>query len=47
MQEPYTDPAAPAILNSTGVGAANYTSVRIRPTADGVSINATVLGRAL
>ena len=35
----YTDPAAPAILNSTGVGAANYTSVLIRPTADGVSIN--------
>ncbi|MBK9404432.1 MAG: hypothetical protein IPN57_07855 [Ignavibacteria bacterium] len=44
----YTDPAAPAILNSTGVGAANYTSVLIRPTADGVSINATtVLGRGV
>ncbi len=39
----YTDPAAPAILNSTGVGAANYTSVLIRPTADGVTISATTL----
>ena len=37
----YTDPAAPAILNSNGVGAASYTSVLIRPTADGVTISGT------
>lgn len=44
----YTDPAAPAVLNSTGIGAANYTSVLIRPTADGVIIKATtVLGRGV
>lgn len=44
----YTDPGAPAVLNSTGTGAANYTSVLIRPTADGVTIKATtVLGRGV
>ncbi|HMS33830.1 MAG TPA: hypothetical protein PKC91_07070 [Ignavibacteria bacterium] len=37
----YTDPAAPAVLNSSGVGAASYTSVLIRPTADGVTISGT------
>ena len=40
----YTDPSAPAILNSSGAGSANYTSILIRPSADGVSIFATQLG---
>ncbi|MFZ4523062.1 MAG: T9SS type A sorting domain-containing protein [Bacteroidales bacterium] len=44
----YTDPSAPAVLNSSGAGSASYTSVLIRPTADGVNIFATtVLGRGV
>jgi hypothetical protein len=34
-----TEGATPATLNSSGAGAASYTSVLIRPTADGVSIS--------
>jgi hypothetical protein len=34
-----TEGATPATLNSSGAGAAVYTSVLIRPTADGVSIS--------
>lgn len=37
----YTDPAASAVLNSSGAGSASYTSILIQPTADGVSIFAT------
>src|SRR6185295_45732 len=33
-----TEGATPATLNSSGAGAAVYTSVLVRPTADGVSI---------
>jgi hypothetical protein len=40
----YTDPASPAVLNSSGAGLASYTSVLVRPTADGVLVRATTLG---
>ena len=43
-----TAEAGPAVLNSNGAGSALYTSVLIRPTADGVSISgATVSGRGV
>ena len=43
-----TSEPGPAVLNSTGAGAAAYTSVLIRPTADGLSISgATIAGRGL
>jgi len=42
----YTDPAASAVLRSSGAGSASYSSILIQPTADGVSIFATtVAGR--
>jgi len=34
-----TEGTTPANLNSSGAGAANYTSINIRPTVDGVSIS--------
>jgi hypothetical protein len=38
----------PAVLNSSGAGSASYTSVLIRPTNDGVTLNgATPTGRGL
>ncbi len=37
----YTDPGAPAVLNSSGATPANYTSILIQPTADAVIIKAT------
>lgn len=41
--------ATPAILNSSGAGAAVYTSVLVRPTADGLSVtgSATPANRAI
>jgi hypothetical protein len=36
-----TEGATPAVLNSSGAGTAVYTSVLMRPTADGVSITGT------
>lgn len=40
--------SAPVVLNSSGAGAALYTSVLIRPASDGVSVSgATVSGRGL
>ncbi|MBK9744757.1 MAG: hypothetical protein IPO94_18265 [Saprospiraceae bacterium] len=43
-----TAETAPAVLNSTGIGSASYTSVLLRPINDGVSISgATATGRGL
>jgi len=43
-----TTETAACVLNSSGAGSASYTSVLIRPTADGVSISGpTVTGRGL
>jgi hypothetical protein len=43
-----TTETAPCVLNSTGAGAASYTSVSIQPTVDGVTISgATATGRGL
>jgi len=43
-----TTETGPAVLNSSGAGAASYTSVLIRPTVDGVTIaGPTTTGRGL
>ena len=36
-----TEGATPAVLNSSGAGSASYTSILIRPTADGVTVAGT------
>src|SRR5437764_3610923 len=36
-----TEGATPAVLNSSGAGSAVYTSVLIRPSADGVTVTGT------
>src|SRR3954469_4296888 len=47
IQANTAEPAA-AVLNSTGAGSASYTSVLVRPTADGVAVRGpTVTGRGL
>jgi uncharacterized repeat protein (TIGR01451 family) len=48
IQASTSEGAVAAVLNSTGAGAAVYTSVLIRPTTDGVSISgASVSGRGI
>ena len=43
-----TEGATPAVLNSSGAGSAVYTSVLIRPSADGVTVaGATPTGRGV
>ena len=43
-----TTETAPAVLNSSGAGAASYTNIAISPSADGVSISgSTTTGRGL
>jgi uncharacterized repeat protein (TIGR01451 family) len=44
IQASTAEGATPAVLNSTGAGAALYTSILIRPTTDGVSIVGTSPG---
>jgi hypothetical protein len=39
-----TNPAAAAVLNSSGIASASYTSVLVRPMVDGVTVTATALG---
>ncbi|HMT12576.1 MAG TPA: hypothetical protein PKA39_13245, partial [Ignavibacteria bacterium] len=44
-----TTETAPAVLNSSGAGSANYTSITIRPRVDGIVItsNYSTSGRGL
>lgn len=40
----YLDPGAASVINSSGAGSADYSSILIRPSADSVSIYATTSG---